>query len=97
MIQTGMTWLGYSETPGWNLNGGNGERSFISTDIPFNPPFATPPTVALSLGGIDSAHDTNLRVILTPFDVDQREFNVKLQTWGDTLIFQVWVTWVAFD
>ena len=97
MIQTGLVGLGYSATPGWNLNVGSGERSFISTDVPFDPPFASPPKVALALGGVDSGHDRNLRIILTPHDVDVREFNIRINTWGDTMIFQVWVTWIAFD
>jgi hypothetical protein len=51
----------------------------------------------LALSGIDSEHTTNLRVTVTPYDVEADEFNIMIKTWGDTLIYSVLVTWIAHD
>ncbi len=96
MIQTGTVWYGYATTPGWNLNTGTGDRSFTIPDISFNPPFSAPPHIVLAVGGIDSERATNLRITLEPYDVETAEFNIKVNTWGDTLLYQVWITWIAY-
>ena len=97
MIQTREHQFGYATAPGWTLNTGSGFRQFRSPDIKFNPPFTTPPTVALALSGIDGDRTTNLRVQLEASDVEADEFNVIVTTWDDSLVHQVWVTWIAYD
>jgi hypothetical protein len=97
MIQTGVSALSYVTSPDWNLNAGAGERIFQSPDIPFNPPFSAPPQVALALSGIDSDPAANLRVELYPHDVERDEFNIMVKTWADTVLYGVWVTWIAYD
>ena len=69
MIRTGTAWYGV-DSPGWNLHTGAGERAFLSPDVFFDAPFAAPPTVLLAIGGIDSDHMTNLRVVLEAYDVE---------------------------
>jgi hypothetical protein len=96
MIQTGAAEYG-PQTSGWNLNTGTGERTFLSPDIKFHTLFSTPPNIMLALSGIDSEHTTNLRVTVTPYDVEADEFNIMIKTWGDTLIYSVLVTWIAHD
>jgi hypothetical protein len=96
MIQTGVIDFG-PQTSGWNLGAGTGQRSFTSQDIGFNPPFGVAPAIALALSGIDSDHATNLRLTLNPYDVQANEFNIQINTWDDTLLYSVVVTWIAYD
>lgn len=96
MIQTGVEWFGVANTPQWNLHTGNGERIYRSADIKFNPPFTAPPHVVLSVGGIDV--ENGVRLTLIPYeDIEAGEFNIRIGTWGDTKLHQLWVTWIAHD
>lgn len=96
MMQSGVVHLGV-DTHGWNLHAGSDRRDFISPDIPFPRPFGAPPTVIVAVSGIDSEHSTNLRVFADVTDVENDEFNIHLFTWGDTLIYSVQLTWIAYD
>ena len=93
MIQTGTAFYD-SNTRGWTLNAGTGDRSFTSPDIRFSSPFSAPPTIALALAHIDSER---VRVALETFDVQVDEFNIVIKTWADTLLYGVGVTWIAHD
>ncbi len=95
MIQTGREWYCTGKTPEWNLDSGNGERVFRAPDIAFSLPFPAPPTVQLAVGGVDSS--ANLRVTLQAYDIEPGEFSIRIGTWGDTAIHQLWVTWIAHD
>jgi H-type lectin domain-containing protein len=96
MIQSGVLDYG-PKTDGWTLGSGSGVRTYVSPDIKFNPAFTAPPRIALALSGLDTEHTTNVRVTLEPADVEADEFNIAVRTWGDSLIYSVLVTWLAFD
>jgi hypothetical protein len=96
MIKTGMARYGV-DLPDWNLHTGTGDRSFRTPDVSFDSPFDTPPNVVLAVGGIDSAQTANLRLALEAYDCEPGEFNIRISTWADTLLFNVVVTWIAHD
>jgi hypothetical protein len=97
MIQSGMIHY-HSNSPGWALhNPGAQPKQFVSSDVKFDPPFSSAPTVVLALAGLDADHTTNVRVFLEAFDVEADEFNIRVQSWDDTMIHGVWVTWIAHD
>jgi hypothetical protein len=96
MIQSGVQQFGFATSSGWTLNAGSGGRAFHSPDIKFNPPFNTPPKIALAISGIEGTQ-TALRVNLETTDVEADEFNIVISTWNDSLIEQVIVTWIAYD
>ena len=96
MVQTGMVALGRN-TPGWSLAiAAEGERVFVSQDIPFHVPFGRPPNVNLALCGVDSTGN-HLRIHLEPIDIEEREFTIKVGTWGDSAIEACFITWIASD
>lgn len=96
MIQSGL--LHYNvNTRGWTLASGTGERWIEPPDVKFEVPFPAPPTVMLALSGVDAYEATNLRLNIEVFDVEDEEFTVRISTWDDTIIFGVWVTWIAYD
>jgi hypothetical protein len=96
MMQVGVFQF-QPQLTGWNLNSGTGQRSFRSPDINFQPPFPGTPQILLALSGIDSEHTANLRITVHPDDIEPEEFNIVVNTWDDTLIHSVNVTWLAFD
>jgi hypothetical protein len=97
VIQTRVHQFGYATAPDWNLNTGSGMRRWHSPDIKFQPPFTNPPTIALALSGIEGEQTTSLRVHLDTLDVEADEFNIVISTWDDSVVRQVWVTWIAYD
>ena len=84
-------------TGSWPLDNGQGDRTFRTQDIAFPIQFAQPPRVSLSIAGIDANAQTNLRIRLTAEDVQQDEFNIRVNTWADTQIYSLVVAWVAHD
>ena len=106
MIQSGTVTFGWSDDPDWadllkpaaEISGAEPEvRSFLSPDVAFRPPFASPPVVVLALSGVDADAQFNLRLRLSVEDVETEEFNIRIHTWGDSLIYGALVTWVAYD
>lgn len=96
MIQSGR--LHYNvDTRGWDLASGSGERWLEPPDIEFETPFATAPKVVLALAGVDSDQATNLRLNLEAYDIGPEEFSVRISTWDDTLVYAVWITWIAHE
>ena len=81
----------------WPLDNGQGDRTFRTPDIAFPVQFAQPPHVSLSIAGIDASAQANLRIRLTAEDVQQDEFNIRVNTWADTQIYSLVVAWVAHD
>jgi hypothetical protein len=81
----------------WKLNQGEGERSFVSPDISFGGHFGFPARLVLALAGVDADAQFNLRLRLTVHDVEAEEFNIGVHTWGDSIIYNVFVAWMAFD
>jgi hypothetical protein len=96
VIQSGT--LHYNvETRGWDLASGSGERWLEPPDVAFDTPFSAAPKVSLALSGIDADQATNLRLNLEAYDIGPDEFSVRISTWDDTLVYAVWVAWIAHD
>jgi hypothetical protein len=81
----------------WTLNSGQGQRTFKTWDIQFPQPFTQTPTVRVSLAGIDADGQFNTRLQLTTEDVQADEFNIRVTTWDDSIVYAVWVSWIAHD
>ncbi|HEX6475457.1 MAG TPA: H-type lectin domain-containing protein [Candidatus Limnocylindria bacterium] len=86
----------------WTLNAGTGDRSYVSPDIPYSPPwsggtpFASQPTVVVSLAGIYGTGGLT-RVRLAVENVQVEEFNIRVSVAEDTTLNDVLVTWIATD
>ena len=104
MIQSGVMELSGNAavnpimgTAGWDLSSGQGQRTYKTPDLAFNPPFPQTPVVRVSLAGIDSDSQFNTRVQVTAEDVQTDEFNIRVTTWDNSIIHAVWVSWIAYD
>ena len=72
----------------------DGDRE-MSVFIPFSQPFRRAPNVQLNLVGIDASHAQNLRLKLRVAEASTDGFVAVAQTWQDTRIASVDVSWVA--
>jgi len=109
VIKTGTTQLPsvtpVTGMPGtWDLNVGNGSRSYMSADIQFDQfaipgsttPFSYPPNVVLSLAGISGIGGVP-SVVVQAQNVQAEEFNIYVEVYGDFTLVSLWVTWIATD
>ena len=96
MVRSGTLWYG-TESPGWSLNTGFGDRTFRALDVTFDPPFEVAPNVLVALAGVDSEHATNLRVVVEAYDIEPGEFSIRVRTWHDTILYNVQIAWLAHD
>ena len=86
----------FSDTDGWTLEQGVGERSYW-TRVLYDKPFVSAPFVTVCLSGIDASKDSNLRLVMQPHDVTQFGFDLELRTWADSSISYVSVTLMALE
>lgn len=65
--------------------------------VPFGEPFTADPQVTTALTAIDASNASNLRVLVLPMRISRQGFDLRVQTWGDTKLHFVQVTWTAFQ
>lgn len=88
-IQTGV--YNTQETRPWRE-----PREKTSKRINFTTPFSAPPKVVTWLQALDMKKDTNWRVTVHATDIDNTGFTVNADTWGDSVLYQAGVTWLAY-
>lgn len=81
---------------GYSLNGGKGERTFISF-VQFEKSYSVPPTVIVSLSGYDATAgpDNTVRVQVSATKVSKGGFTLRVKTWGEGKVGAVWGNWTA--
>lgn len=72
----------------------SGDRS-VEVKFRFKTPFRGAPAVTAHIIGMDSACDSNQRYWLNVRNVGSTGFSLKFNTWGDTKIARVGVSWQA--
>mmetsp|Transcript_17689 Transcript_17689/g.29092 ORF Transcript_17689/g.29092 Transcript_17689/m.29092 type:complete len:411 (+) Transcript_17689:241-1473(+) len=70
---------------------------FFLTRVTFERPFNEPPNVMVNLSGMDVNRDKNIRVSAYATFIDSQGFDLKIETWADTEIKSVSVSWMAFE
>ncbi len=75
-------------------------RGLVMQRVQFDRPFAETPTVVVALAYldhiIDAGHLNNLRIRAAVREVDPNGFDFDLNTWCNTDIYAVEMTWVAY-
>lgn len=105
LVQTGMqnfTNINDADVgSGWNLNVGDGSRTFtveIFFDAPPLTAIAENMNVVLALNALDCSGDSGVRVGLQATDVNTNSFFLNITTWATTSILGIGVTyWIYAD
>jgi hypothetical protein len=84
----------YTQTAGYSLDKGEGERSY-SIEVNFLKPFETRPTVILSVTSVDCDKQFNVRYNVEAISVSRDGFTIKISTWADSKIFGITGNWLA--
>lgn len=72
------------------------QRSARATQrVTFTEAFVTPPSVTLNISLWDVHSDTNFRMKLLAIDITVTGFTASFETWDDTKIARMHVTWQA--
>ena len=72
-----------------------GSRSF-KQHINFNEKYEKSPHVMVSISGIDSCRDKNLRLYVNAENIDTSGFDLIIGTWDYSAIFKAFVSWISF-
>lgn len=85
-----------SSLEGWSLldPGSEGERG-ARRHVSFNQSFSTPPVVQVGIVGLDVSNHDNLRVRVRATDITPDGFMLEAETWWNTKIWSVDVSWLA--
>lgn len=83
-----------SSATGWMLQEGAGPRRYAQ-DVVFERSFSAPPVVQLGVVGVDSSRDHNLRLRVRAESITATGFTLVIETWWETALFGVDVSWLA--
>jgi hypothetical protein len=83
-----------SSSPDWSLRTNDGPRRYVH-EVVFERAFSGPPVVQLGIVGIDSSKDHNLRLRVHPEAISATRFTIFVETWWETVIYGVDVSWLA--
>jgi hypothetical protein len=72
-----------------------GDKRDFRLPILFDRNFSHPPVVQVSLVGIDASKDDNLRLRLRAEDITAQGFTLLAETWLNTKLWSVEVSWLA--
>lgn len=63
--------------------------------VKFETPFSTRPVVHVGIVGLDAGKDDNVRIRVRAVDVGSEGFTIHAETWFNTEIWSVEVSWLA--
>jgi H-type lectin domain-containing protein len=87
----------FSQWPNGPMWTGNGPRSVVKTVTFPAGSFGSPPQVTGAISSLDSGNAANTRVTVNILNITATKFDIKVDTWADTKLAQVGVSWVAYS
>lgn len=70
-------------------------RRIFRQEVAFERSFSSPPLVQVALVGLDVSNEANLRIRVKACDIKANGFSLVAETWWDTRIWSVEVSWLA--
>jgi hypothetical protein len=64
-------------------------------DVTFSRPFFAPPLIHVGIVGLDVSKEDNVRVRVRARDITETGFTLQAETWLNTKIWSVEVSWLA--
>jgi hypothetical protein len=95
-INLGRGYFGVS-TADWNLLATVGGQRTFTQAISFDTEFSETPTVVAMLKSFHIQQSEDPRIAVGVSDESNTGFNLIIQTWHDTSVVGVGVTWMAYD
>jgi len=92
---TGKYTVNYNNS-GYTLDKNTGERSY-TMEVNFLNPFEKRPEVVVTISLLDADKGTNVRYNVETTGVSRDGFTLKISTWGDSKIFGLGGTWIAYS
>ena len=65
--------------------------------VNFDKAYEKKPQVVVSINKLDYDKNKNLRINVFAADIDSSGFDLKIQTWDDTIIYRVTIAWISFE
>ena len=65
--------------------------------VTFDVKYDKNPKVIVSINQLDYDKNKNLRINVLPADIDSTGFDLKIQTWEDTSLHSVRLSWISFE
>lgn len=84
-----------SDTDGWNLDQPGEEPRVFQRSVTFETPFPAPPLVQVAVSGFDVDNASAARIRARVSDIHPGGFTLQLETWRDTRVYGVDVSWLA--
>ena len=85
-----------SDLDGWTLLDESNERLRKNQlAIVFERAFVTPPVVQVAISALDASNEANLRVRVRAANVTTRGFVIEVETWFNSKVWAVDVSWLA--
>jgi hypothetical protein len=79
----------------WTLEDPQEGLRTVTRFVKFPYPFSEVPAVIMGLTGLDADAGKNLRVFVQAADITPTGFNVKFQTWHDSVTYGIRASWIA--
>lgn len=95
LIQYGEYWGDFAWIKDHYMHQLSGPRS-VSAQIHFSKTYKKKPNVIISINAIDVDSTDNLRINAFPINIDTWGFCIKIETWGNTKIYKVKISWTSF-
>ena len=65
--------------------------------VNFDKVYEKKPQVIVSINQLDSNKDKNVRINVFAADIDTTGFDLKIQTWDDSIIYSARIAWISFE
>ena len=88
------TFFANAQTPGYNLQKNEGDRS-VSIEVSFAQPFDIKPDIIVSVSQVEAGADAPVRYNVHPFAISRDGFIIKVSTWSNSKILQIGGGWIA--
>ena len=95
-IQTGEYFAEFPWNSGHYMNSNSGSRSFTQ-HINFPESYDKKPNVSVSIKGLDSDKNANLRVNTKAINITNSGFDIEIDTWEDSALYNVRGSWISFQ
>ena len=93
-IQTGE-YVGNFPCEQHHMNNKKGRRTVVQ-HINFEKKYETKPNVMVSISSLDAGGDT-IRIRVYAKNINTSGFDVEIQTWHNSTLFEVKVSWISFS